>query len=154
MDIKAFKSAMSRWATGVTIITTRAPSGELGGFTASSFSSLSLDPPLVLFCLGDASVSLPAFLAAEGFAVHVLADGQQDLSARFAQQGGDKFQDLKYREGNRSVPLLQGCLATLECRKVQVYSGGDHRVFLGEVEQVHVNDGAPLLYYRGEYRSL
>jgi flavin reductase ActVB len=154
MDIKVFKSAMSRWATGVTVITTRSPTGELAGFTASSFSSLSLDPPLVLFCLGDASVSLPAFLAAEGFAIHVLANGQKDLAARFAQQGGDKFHDLKFREGNRSVPLLQGSLSCLECRKVQVYSGGDHRVFLGEVENVHVNEGAPLLYYRGDYRTL
>lgn len=154
MDIKIFKAALSRWATGVTVITTRTPGGELAGFTASSFSSLSLEPPLVLFCLGDAAVSLPAFQAADGFAVHVLADNQKELSIRFAQQGGDKFDGLAYREGNRSVPLLQGCLAVLECRKVQVYSGGDHRVFLGEVETVHLNEGAPLLYYRGEYRTL
>jgi flavin reductase (DIM6/NTAB) family NADH-FMN oxidoreductase RutF len=154
MDIKAFKAAMSRWATGVTVITTRSPSGELAGFTASSFSSLSLDPPLVLFCLGDSSVSLPAFQAADGFAVHILAEDQKDLAARFAQQGGDKFHDLDFREGNRSVPLLEGGLACLECRKVQVYSGGDHRVFLGEVESVHTSDGAPLVYFRGEYRTL
>jgi flavin reductase (DIM6/NTAB) family NADH-FMN oxidoreductase RutF len=154
MDIKTFKAALSRWATGVTVITTRTPEGELAGFTASSFSSLSLEPPLVLFCLGDAAVSLPAFQAADGFAVHVLADNQKELSIRFAQQGGDKFDGLDYREGNRSVPLLQGCLAVLECRKVQVYSGGDHRVFLGEVETVHLNEGGPLLYYRGEYRTL
>ena len=154
MDTKVFKTALSRWATGVTVITTRSPPGELAGFTASSFSSLSLDPPLVLFCLGDSSVSLPAFQAADAFAVHILADGQQDISRRFAEIGGNKFRDLSFREGNRSVPLLQGCLAVLECRKVQVYSGGDHRVFLGEVEAVHLNEGAPLIYYRSEYRTL
>jgi flavin reductase ActVB len=154
MDIKAYKTAMSRWATGVTIITTRAPTGELAGFTASSFSSLSLDPPMVLFCLGEEAVCFPAFQAADGFAVHILAWEQQELSARFAQLGGDKFANLTYREGHRGVPLLEGALACLECRKIQVYAGGDHRVFLGEVETVHVGEGAPLVYYRGEYRSL
>ncbi len=154
MDTKAFKNAMSRWATGVTIITTRAPTGELAGFTASSFSSLSLEPPLVLFCLGEEAVSYPAFHAADGFAVHILAREQEPLSARFAEKGGDKFADVDWSEGSRGVPLIQGALACLECRKIQMYAGGDHRVFLGEVEAVHVKDGAPLLYYRGEYRSI
>lgn len=154
MDVKTFKAAMSHWGTGVSVITTRTPAGELAGFTASSFTSLSLDPPLVLFCLGDSSVSLPAFQASDGFAVHILAEDQKDLSVRFAQQGGDKFQGLTIGEGQRSVPLLPGCLVAMECRKVQVYSGGDHRVFLGEVERVHMRDGAPLFYFRGEYRTL
>src|SRR5262249_30237199 len=148
------KSAMSRWAPDVTIVTTRAPAGDLAGFTASSFSSLSLEPPLVLFCLGEEADSYPAFQASDGFAVHILARDQQALSARFAQKGGDKFQNVPWREGVRGVPLLQGALACLECRKIHMYAGGDHRVFLGEVEAVHVTDGAPLLYYRGEYRSI
>jgi len=154
MNSDLFKAALGRWTTGVTVITTRAADGTPAGFTANSFTSLSLNPPLVLFCLGKESSSQVAFLSAPGFAVHILADDQRTLAGRFAQPGGDKFAGLELSEGMRGVPLLPGGLACLECRTVQIHPGGDHHVVVGEVEAVRLGDGRPLIYHRGEYQGL
>lgn len=154
MSPDEFKSALSRWATGVTVVTTRARSGEVAGLTATSFSSLSLDPPLVLFCLGYSSTSKPSFDAADGFIVNILADGQKALAGRFAQLGGDKFPGVSWRPGLRGIPLLNDALANLECRILQVHPAGDHLIVVGEVEQIHLGDSKPLVYYRGTYHSL
>lgn len=154
MDSSAFKAVMSRWATGVTVITTVGPDGVPAGFTANSFTSLSLVPPLVLFCLGDDSSNLPAFQGADGFAVNILAAEQEALSNRFAARSGDKFADVAYHAGKRGLPLLEGCLASMECRVVQTVRGGDHLVFMGEVEDATYGEGDPLLYFRGNYQHL
>jgi len=154
MSPEQFKAALSRWATGVTVITTRSRAGELAGLTASSFSSLSLDPPLVLFCLAHSSTTKPSFDAADGFAVNILSEGQKELSGRFAQLGGDKFQGVAWRPGLRGIPLLDHALATLECRIAQVHPGGDHSIVVGAVEQIHCGDEKPLVYYRGAYHAL
>ena len=154
MDSGQFKAALGRWATGVAVITTRSRSGEAAGITVSSFSSLSLDPPLVLFCLGDASTGRAAFENAAGFAVHILGVGQQDVAARFARSGADKFAGLSTQEGLRGIPLLGGSLACLECRMTGVVRGGDHQIVMGEVERVQLGDGEPLLYHQGRYASL
>jgi flavin reductase ActVB len=154
MSPEQFKAALSRWVTGVTIITTRSRAGDLAGLTATSFSSLSLDPPLVLFCLGHSSTSKPSFDAADGFVVNILGEGQQDLAGRFAQLGGDKFPGVAWHPGLRGVPLLDDALANLECRIRQVHPGGDHSIVVGEVEQIHVGDHKPLVYYQGAYHAL
>jgi len=146
-----FKSALGRWATGVTVVTTRDAAGAPVGITASSFASLSLEPPLVLFCLGLDSTGCEAFVAAPGFTVHLLAAQQEPLSARFAARGGDKFAGLEHRAGHWG-PLLPGCLAALECRTHAQLPGGDHIVMVGAVERVTVADGEPLLYFQGNYR--
>jgi flavin reductase ActVB len=154
MSPEQFKSALSRWVTGVTVITTRSRSGELAGLTASSFTSVSLEPPLVLFCLAHNSTSKPAFEATDGFVIHILSEGQRALSGQFAQQGGDKFAGVAWQAGLRGMPLLDGALAHLECRIAQVHSGGDHLIVVGEVERIQVREEKPLVYYRGAYHSL
>lgn len=154
MSPDVFKSALGRWATGVTVITTRSRGGEIAGLTASSFTSVSLEPPLVLFCLGHASTSKPAFDATDGFVIHILSEGQRALAARFAQQGGDKFAGVAWQAGLRGMPLLDGSLAQLECRITQVHPCGDHLIVVGEVERIHVREDKPLVYYRGTYHSL
>ena len=149
-----FRTALSRWSSGVTIVTARTPEGERVGLTASSFASLSLEPPLVLFCLGRASTNFDAFQAVPGFAVHILGAEQEALSNRFAAHTGDRFEGLELSDGRHGAPLLPGCLAVLECRLHQRVPGGDHVIMMGEVEEVTVQDGAPLVYFRGSYRRL
>ena len=154
MSPAEFKAALSRWVTGVTVVTTRSRGGELAGLTASSFTSVSLEPPLVLFCLAHSSTGKPAFDATDGFVINILSAGQRTLSARFAQQGGDKFAGVAWHAGLRGMPLLDEALAHLECRIAQVHPGGDHLLVVGEVEEVHVREEQPLVYYRGAYHSL
>ena len=154
MSPEQFKAALSRWASGVTVITTRSRSGEIAGLTASSFTSVSLDPPLVLFCLAHSSTSKPAFQDSDGFVVNILSAGQQALSGHFAKQGGDKFAGIPWHAGLRDMPLLDGALAGLECRIVQVHPAGDHLIVVGEVEQVQLAEHEPLVYYRGAYHAL
>ena len=128
----AFRKALGSFATGVTIVTTCAD-GERFGVTANSFNSVSLDPPLVLWSLAKSAASHAAFAAAPGFAVHILAADQQDLSNRFARKGADKFAGLSLESGRAGVPLLAGCAARFECRTTYQYEGGDHIIFVGEV---------------------
>jgi flavin reductase ActVB len=154
VDSAEFKSALSHWGSGVTVITARDEAGAPVGLTASSFSSLSLDPPLVLFCLGLDSTNVIAFQAAREFAVHILAADQQALSNRFASRGGDKFAGQEHAAGRLGTPVLPGCLAVLECRMHQQVPVGDHIIVVGSVEHVTVRDGDPLIYFRGGYRQV
>jgi flavin reductase ActVB len=154
VDNAHFKHALSHWGSGVCVITARAADGSPVGLTASSFSSLSLDPPLVLFCLGLDSTNVEAFQAAREFAVHILAAGQESLSSRFASRGGDKFSGLEHSAGKLGTPVLPGCLAVLECRMHAQLPGGDHIIVVGLVEHSTVRDGHPLLYFRGGYRQM
>jgi len=151
VDSAEFRTALSHWSSGVAIITTRDADGAPVGLTATSFASLSLDPPLILFCLGLESTTREAFVAAQGFAVHMLTAQQESLSNRFAAKGGDKFAGLEWSEGRRGTPLLPHCLAVLECRMHAQLPGGDHIIMVGEVEGITTHGGEPLLYYRGAY---
>jgi flavin reductase (DIM6/NTAB) family NADH-FMN oxidoreductase RutF len=154
MSPEEFKVALSRWVTGVTVVTTRSRGGEIAGLTASSFTSVSLDPPLVLFCLAHTSTSKPAFDDTNGFVVNILNESQQAMSSRFAQQGGDKFADIGWRPGLHGMPLLDDALAQLECRITARHPGGDHTIVVGEVERIDVRDDQPLIFYRGAYHRL
>ena len=154
MSPEEFKAALSRWVTGVAVITTRSRRGELAGLTVNSFTSLSLDPPLVLFCLAHSSTTKPAFDATDGFVVNILGEAQKDLSSGFAKQGGDKFAGVGWRPGLREMPLLDDALAQMECRITQVYPGGDHSIVIGEVERIDIREDKPLVYYRGAYRQI
>lgn len=153
IDSRAFRKTLGCFASGVTVVTTIDPNdGNPQGVTVSAFSSLSLDPPLVLFCLGNATASLPAFRANGRFVINVLAEGQRDLSLRFAGRGTDKWAGVEHGAGLEGLPVLAGCLAHLQCSLHQVVEGGDHTIFIGRVEQLdHSEGGAPLVYFRGAY---
>jgi 3-hydroxy-9,10-secoandrosta-1,3,5(10)-triene-9,17-dione monooxygenase reductase component len=150
-DSKQFRRALGAFATGVTIVTTRDKSGQDIGLTASSFNSVSLNPPMVLWSLSRQSLSLPAFLGAEHFAVHVLAATQDDLAQRFATRGADKFAELSVGRGPDGIPLLEGCAARFQCRTAYRYEGGDHVIFVGAVLAFDQFDRAPLVFHAGEF---
>lgn len=152
LDPKAFRSALGTFATGVTVMTTVLPSGEMVGNTASSFNSVSLEPPLVLWSLARNAFSFNTYMAAEYFAVNVLREGQDDLSARFSKSSGDKWRSIDYEVWQTGCPVLPSALAIFECRKLYTYDGGDHVIFVGEVLRFdHDPKGKPLVFYRGAY---
>jgi 3-hydroxy-9,10-secoandrosta-1,3,5(10)-triene-9,17-dione monooxygenase reductase component len=150
-DPREFRRALGSFATGVTIITTRAADGTPLGLTVNSFNSVSLNPPLVLWSLENASLSLAAFRDAPHWAVHVLAADQEDLSGRFARRGANKFAGLELEEGVGRIPLLTGCTARFQCRNAFQYEGGDHVIFVGEVQRFDRSDAAPLVFHGGRY---
>jgi flavin reductase (DIM6/NTAB) family NADH-FMN oxidoreductase RutF len=153
VDPAQFKNALSRYAAGVTVVTAVLPEGRPAGVTVSSFTSLSLTPPLILFCLAKSVTCLPAFTDGQSFAVNILAERQRDLSIVFATQSPDKFKGLDYDVSSAGVPLLRNCLANLECRREAVHEGGDHLIIVGRVEVARLaEDGPPLVYHRGAYR--
>lgn len=154
LDKAEFRSVMGCFATGVTVVTTRSASGELHGLTANAFSSVSLEPPLVLVCISKKSESYPCFEQSGVFTVNILEAAQEHLSRRFAESGGNKFEGVEYQVGANGAPILGGVLAYLECKVAAVYEGGDHTIYVGEVQQVEARSGAPLLFYRGGYRDL
>jgi 3-hydroxy-9,10-secoandrosta-1,3,5(10)-triene-9,17-dione monooxygenase reductase component len=151
LDPGEFRKALGAFATGVTIITTRAADGALLGLTANSFNSVSLNPPLVLWSLAQNALSLPVFKAVGHWAVHILAADQEELSARFARRGLDKFAGLDVESGAGGVPLLRGCTARFECRSAFQYEGGDHTIFVGEVLKFERSERAPLVFHGGRY---
>lgn len=149
-----FRSALRHLATGVTIVTTRDTEGRPSGLTASAFTALSLEPPLVLVCIDREAAAHPALEQHGWFAVNMLAAGQEPLSRQFAASGGDKFAGVAFREGQASLPLLDGVLVALECRIVDRHQGGDHTIFVGQVEGASMGAGSPLVYFRGAYHHL
>ncbi|TCW82009.1 flavin reductase [Burkholderia sp. SRS-46] len=157
-DAAAFRQALGQFATGVTVITTRAPSGQLIGITASSFNSVSLDPPLVLWSLAHKSASMPVFRGNSHYVVNVLAASQLELCKRFATFKGDRFEGIAHAEGNSGMPVLDGAIAWFECHNRSRYDEGDHVIFVGEVERcgVHPDAGtaAPLVFHGGAFHGL
>ena len=149
-----FRTALSRFISGVTVITTFGKDNRPAGITVSAFSSVSLEPPLVLACI-DKRASVHEHLA-EGsrFAVNILAEDQQDISRLFASKDQDRFDGARYRWGVSGAPLLEGALAYIECRVVHAYPAGDHTIIVGEVESTSVAEHKPLAYYRGGYGNL
>lgn len=154
IDPRVFRQVMGQFATGVTIVTTRDAAGHPRGLTVNSFSSVSLDPPLVLFCLVRSSANLEAFRAAEGFAVSILRREHRPLSDRFAKGGEDKFSEGRWRPGRYGAPVLEDALATIECRRWATYEGGDHLIFVGQVEDLTPGEGDPLCFFRGRYTDI
>jgi 3-hydroxy-9,10-secoandrosta-1,3,5(10)-triene-9,17-dione monooxygenase reductase component len=150
MDPTAFRRALSNFPTGVTVVTT-ACDGVRVGLTASSFNSVALSPPLVLWSLSKRASCMSLFSKAAHFAVHVLSVEQLELSRLFATAGIDRFQDLELLEGVGKVPLLPDCCARFECRKAYEYEGGDHIIFVGEVLNFDWCDKEPLVFRKGNY---
>jgi flavin reductase (DIM6/NTAB) family NADH-FMN oxidoreductase RutF len=145
------RDCFAMFATGVTIITTRGASGELIGLTASSFNTLSLSPPMVLWSLGAQSTSLPMFRQALNFSVNVLESHQKMLAARFSQKNVDRFDGVQWHPGLNDIPLIDGALAWFECETRSVNEFGDHVLFVGEVLRCARVEGSPLLFRKGEY---
>lgn len=151
-DDRTFRKAMGFFPTGVTVATTLSGEGHPVGVTISSFSSLSLSPPLVLFCLALTSSAIDSFKASGFFAINVLSAEQKDLSNLFACKGDSKWSNVAYESWETGAPIIPGSLAAFDCRLVDVHDGGDHLIFIGRVERLsHLEDGAALLYYRGAY---
>ena len=146
---RAFRDALGRFATGVTVVTTATPQGPLG-ITANSFASISLDPPLVLWSPARASRRFPAFEAAERYAIHVLGDDQVDLCRRFSRDGF-AFDGLSWTKGQDDVPLIEGCLARFDCARTAAHDGGDHLIVVGRVCAAEFRDGTPLVFSAGSY---
>jgi flavin reductase (DIM6/NTAB) family NADH-FMN oxidoreductase RutF len=157
-DASAFRHALGQFATGVTVVTTRAESGALIGITASSFNTVSLEPPLVLWSLATRSASMPVFRANSHYVVNVLAASQLELCKRFATLKGDRFEGVSHAAGDSGMPVLDGALAWFECHNRSRYEEGDHVIFVGEVERCGVRDGAtdvaPLVFQNGGFHTL
>lgn len=149
-----FRSALSRFPSGITVITSTDSSGVFHGITVSAFCSVSLEPPLILACIEKTTSSHDAIAATGTFAANVLAAQQEELSERFAIPFTDKFIGVNFRIGLGGVPVLDDALVALECNLHQSYDGGDHTIFVGEVERVQIRDGDPLVYFHGNYRDL
>lgn len=154
IDSDLFRSVLGRFASGITIITTHDAEGRDHGMTVSAFSSLSLDPPLVLVAIGNDATMAPVMSQAASFAVNVLRDDQQELSRRFAGRLDDRFAGVSHTHGTFGDALLDGVLGSLECRVVARHPAGDHVIVIGEVEGAAAHHGHPLLYFRGSYAQL
>jgi flavin reductase (DIM6/NTAB) family NADH-FMN oxidoreductase RutF len=148
-----FRQALSRFASGVTIVTV-ADDDELHGMTASAFASVSLDPPRVLVCLDKTSHTRALLSELGSFAISVLNAEQEEISRAFAHSGPKPFDGLSHKRGENGAPLLDGALAWIECSVVEVIDGGDHDIVLGEVTACTPSDGEPLIYFDRRYRSL
>jgi flavin reductase (DIM6/NTAB) family NADH-FMN oxidoreductase RutF len=149
-----FRRACGRFATGVTIASVLDPQGTPRGLTVSSFTSVSLHPPLILICLGHRVGAIDAFRASAHFGINVLAEDQRDFAERFTGKEQDRFDGLKWRRGKTGVPLLAGVLAAIECAVRQRFTAGDHDVFVGEMVGVRVAASAPLIHFASHYRRL
>ena len=153
-DSRALRDCLGQYATGVTVVTCRDAHQTPCGITANSFSSVSLDPPKILWNVARTSHSLAAYLKAAYFGVNVLADGQRAVAEKFAQSRHDLYDDTAHRLSPHGVPLLGGCLAWIECRTAEIHECGDHYIIIGDVIDFRREDGRPLLFYAGDYRSL
>jgi flavin reductase (DIM6/NTAB) family NADH-FMN oxidoreductase RutF len=149
-----FRRVLGHFATGVTIVTTCDADARPSGLTVSAFASLSLDPPLVLVCIDHKSQTYPALRESGRFAINVLALGQEAISRRFASTQAGKFDGLAYQISDLKLPLLGAALAHIECMTVSTHVEGDHTIFVGRVERTGINNGDPLLYFRGRYNRL
>jgi flavin reductase (DIM6/NTAB) family NADH-FMN oxidoreductase RutF/predicted transcriptional regulator len=150
-DPKAFRRALGNFATGVTVITAKTPTGQKTGVTANSFNSVSLDPPLILWSIDKRSGSCAVFEEATHFAVNILAADQIPLSNHFARPSEDKFANIEHSEGLGGAPILPHCSAVFQCESYQTVDGGDHWILIGKVEQFEDAGRSPLLYHQGSY---
>lgn len=152
LDVRALRNALGHYTTGVTIVTTRTPDGAHTGVTVNSFTSVSLDPPLVLFCLATRSSLLAAFEQAAHFTINVLAKGQQALSNRFARPSSNTWEGVHYQTGTHGCALLTGAIGIFECASRGTYPGGDHLILVGEVLRFEARVAPePLAFYAGSY---
>jgi len=157
LDARRFRNALGQFPTGVTIITTVTATGERLGMTISSFNSLSLDPPLVLFSIGRSAKSFAAWQKATHYAINVLSEGEEELSNQFARPLGEKWAGQSITTGRTGMPLLPNAATIFECEAHARHDGGDHEIFVGHVIELHENlaqHGNPLVFFGGKYRKI
>lgn len=151
-DQKEFRNALGQFPTGVTVITTLDDSGNPIGITASSFNSVSMDPPLILWSVDKNAHSAKVFQTAKYFNVNVLSEKQITISNNFAQKGEDKFTDITYKAGIDGCPILENTAAFFECKTWNLYDGGDHIIIVGEVVSYQCKPSVkPLVFSKGRY---
>ncbi|WP_029528054.1 flavin reductase [Polaromonas glacialis] len=153
-DKRSLRDAFGSFATGVTIVTTAGPTGADIGLTANSFSSVSLDPPMVLWSLARTSANIDAFRNSGHFAVHILSADQEALSGRFASKVADRFEGLALDRGPDGIPMLPDCMARFACKLAYQYEGGDHVIFVGEIVDFGHSARKPLVFHGGRYGML
>lgn len=155
-DPYQYRKALGHFATGVTIVTTKSNAGSLFGFTANSFSSVSLDPPLVLFSLDRKAQCLSAFEQSGSFAINILGAGHQQISTNFAAMESNKrWHGIEYDSWETGAPMLKEAIARFDCRTHAIHDGGDHRIFLGEVLRFDMKEEEkPLIYFRSQYSEI
>jgi flavin reductase (DIM6/NTAB) family NADH-FMN oxidoreductase RutF len=155
IESRSFRDTMGCFTTGVTLITARTDEGKPIALTANSFSSVSLNPPLVLWCLDKRSETVPVFDICHHFAVNVLHQNQRDLSSKFATKGDHDCSDIDFETWETGVPIISGALANIECEVSARHDGGDHVIIVGHVLRLRsLDSGEPLLYFRGRYNTL
>ncbi|MBI1723265.1 MAG: flavin reductase family protein [Gemmatimonadetes bacterium] len=154
LDSQLFRQTMGSFVTGVAIVTARDARGLLRGMTASSVAALSLEPPMVLVCVGHEAEIHDALARTPSFGLAVLAKGQEDLAVRFATRGMQHFADLDVAVTPGGLPRIPGAIAHVECRRDAVYAAGDHSIVTGLVEWAETDAGAPLCYFRSRYTEL
>ena len=154
LDAAALRRAFGCFVTGVTVVTARGADALPCGFTANSFTSASLDPPLVLVCIGHAVESVEIYRECERFAINVLADSQRPISDAFAAELPDRFAGVRWREGAHGAPILEGCAASFECASWRRVEAGDHMILIGRVLALEHSMLRPLVFLRGDYLSL
>lgn len=149
-----FRAALGNFTSGVTVVTTKDANDKLHGLTVSAFSSVSMNPPLILICIQKSTPSHYAFAESKAFVVNILSDSQKEISNQFAFKHEDKFSGIDYKIGILNIPVLENCLVNLECSVKHSYDGGDHTIFVGQIENAIINEGNPLVYWKGNYRDL
>jgi flavin reductase ActVB len=149
-----FRDAMARFPSGVTIVTTTDPTGQWRGFTATSFCSVSMEPPLILVCLAATAECHPTFTAAQRWLVHVINDEHTELALRFATRGADKFAHPGFAPNEHGLPTLDGASVTLDCSAYAIQPAGDHTVLFGRVDDIQLTDSAPTLYYQRGFHPI
>ena len=154
VDAREIRNVMGHFATGVTVITTKDTTGKPFGLTVNSFTSLSLNPPLVIVCVDKTVDCYSCFDDSKVFAVNVLNEDQEELSRRFATKGIEKFEGIPWRMGENGSPLLDGVIGAIECKVTESYEGGDHTIFLGEILSATAKGDRPLLFFKGKYIRL
>ena len=150
----AFRAVLGRFASGVTVVTARDRRGRDVGLTVSAFSSLSLDPPLVLMCIDHSASAYNALSKTSCFIANILSEGQEAIARRFAETSGNRFDGIGYERGQNGAAVLLEVLGYIECNVTERYEAGDHDIIIGSVEAAQANEGKPLLYYRGGYAQL
>jgi flavin reductase (DIM6/NTAB) family NADH-FMN oxidoreductase RutF len=151
IDESRFRQVLGHFPSGVTVITARAEDGTPAGLAVGSFASLSLDPPLVLFCAAKSSSTWPKIEAAGHFCVNILSEDQETLCRQFASKTPDKFAGVGWKPGQTGAPILNDVLGWIDCRIESVQDGGDHHIVVGRVLELESSSGRPLVFYRGGY---
>lgn len=154
VDSHAFRAVLGRFATGVTVVTTLDRRRRDQGMTVGSFASVSLEPPLVLICIGHSASMYATMERATHFTVNILSESQEALARRFAEPGPNRFAGIGYSRGQNGIAVLDEVLGYVECEIVARHEAGDHDIVIGAVEVAVANEGKPLLYYRGGYAQL